>query len=47
MYYKKKMNNDEIIMFENTNINMSVIALNLLINLSFNIFSSSIFFSFI
>ena len=42
--YKEEINNDEIIIFKKRNINVFTTAFNSFINLSFNIFLSSIFF---
>ena len=46
MNYEKEMNDDEIIMFEKTNINVLAAAFNSLVNFSFNIFLSSTSFFF-
>ena len=46
MNYEKEINDDKIVMFEKTNINMFFVVFNSFINLSFNIFSLSISFFF-
>ena len=44
MKYEKEMNDDKIVMFEKTNIDMFAVDFNSFVNLSFNIFLSSTFF---